>query len=115
MAVIFILLLIKILRNQSENRFAFPAFLTAITFLVLMNLLNPDVFIARQNLDRFQQTGKLDAEYIGTLSDDAHAEKLRTLEVASADEKAKLAESLSRRSVSSDWQSWNLARTRAGR
>ena len=115
LAVIFVLLLIKILRNHSENRFAFPAFLTAIVFLAGMNLFNPDAFIARQNLDRFQQTGKLDVEYIGTLSDDAHAEKLRTLEVASASEKAKLADLLNRRSVPADWQSWNLARTRAGR
>lgn len=113
LAVIFVLLLIKILRNQPENRFAFPAFVVAIAFLVAMNLLNPDAFIARQNLDRFYQTGKLDAEYIGQLSDDAYSEKIKAAGVASAASKDKLIDALNRRSVPSDWQSWNLARTRS--
>ena len=115
LAVIFVLLLIKILRNQLENHFALPAFIAAILFLVGMNLLNPDAFIARQNLDRFQQTGKLDASYIGSLSDDAHQEKLKTIDVASGAEKDKLIDSLDRRTMPLDWQSWNLSRSQAGR
>lgn len=52
LAIVFGLLLIKILRNQAEHRFAFPAFITALLFLAGLNALNPDAFIARQNLDR---------------------------------------------------------------
>ena len=36
-----------------------------------MILLNPDVFIAKKNLVRYQVTGLLDANYLGSLSEDA--------------------------------------------
>jgi hypothetical protein len=45
--------------------------LVCVGFLTTLNLLNPDAFIARQNLVHYQTTGKLDAAYLTTLSDDA--------------------------------------------
>jgi hypothetical protein len=36
-----------------------------------LDVINPDRFIAEQNLARYQATGKLDARYLTTLSDDA--------------------------------------------
>ncbi len=115
LAVIFVLLLVKILKNQTENRFAFPAFIAAIIFLGSMNLLNPDAFIARQNLDRFQQTGKLDGAYIGRLSEDALPEVKTAISVTTGDTKQQLVDSLRLRAEPSDWQSWNLARSQADR
>lgn len=44
--------------------------ITALTLLVV-NVLNPDAFIARQNLDRYETTGKIDTTYLSTLSPDA--------------------------------------------
>ncbi|HVQ44071.1 MAG TPA: DUF4173 domain-containing protein [Candidatus Saccharimonadia bacterium] len=114
LAVIFVLLLVKILRNQAENHFAFPAFITAIVFLAALNVLNPDAFIARQNLDRFHQTGKLDGVYFGGLSEDALPEVKTAIDVTTGDTKQQLIDSLATRSEPSDWQSWNLARSRAG-
>lgn len=53
------------------NRFAIGAFVTSLGFLVTLNVINPDAFIAKQNLARYETTGKLDAYYLTQLSDDA--------------------------------------------
>lgn len=44
--------------------------LTAVAVLGL-NLVNPDAAIARRNIDRFEATGKLDSDYLASLSSDA--------------------------------------------
>ncbi len=115
LAAIFVLLLIKILKNQSENHFAFPAFIMAITFLVGMNLLNPDAFIARQNLDRLHQTGKLDAAYMSELSEDALPQIKTAINLTTGDTHRQLVDALKKRSVPLDWRSWNLSRNQASR
>ncbi|NKQ35343.1 MAG: DUF4173 domain-containing protein [Chloroflexi bacterium] len=51
--------------------FALGVLLTAAGFLITLNLLNPDAFIARQNLARYKAAGDLDAAYLTTLSHDA--------------------------------------------
>jgi hypothetical protein len=40
-------------------------------FAITMNLLNPDAFIVRQNIARYEGGEALDAAYLGTLSADA--------------------------------------------
>jgi hypothetical protein len=115
LAVIFILLLIKILRALPEARFALPAFIAAVAFLVGLNLLNPDAFIAQQNLDRFHQTGKLDGIYLGELSADAHSEIQEALRIAPPEIKQEIKYSQSQQPEANAWQSWNLARSQADR
>lgn len=114
LAVIFVLLLIKILKNQSEQAFAFPVLIALITFLVGLNLLNPDAFIARQNINRFHQTGKLDGAYLGGLSEDAHAEITTALAITTGETHADIEAALPDRDISglsdNSWQSWNYAR-----
>jgi len=39
--------------------------------LLVLALMNPDAFVARHNVDRFEQTGRLDWWYLSTLSADA--------------------------------------------
>lgn len=39
--------------------------------LLVVNVINPDAFIARQNLARYEATGKIDTYYLSTLSLDA--------------------------------------------
>ena len=51
--------------------FALGVFIATLGFVVTLNLINPDAFIARQNLARYHQTGKLDTAYLTSLSDDA--------------------------------------------
>ena len=45
--------------------------MSAAGFLATLNLINPDTFIARQNLARYLRTNDLDAAYLTQLSDDA--------------------------------------------
>ncbi|MEK7615879.1 MAG: DUF4173 domain-containing protein [Patescibacteria group bacterium] len=71
LAIIFFVLVYKILAHQREEPFALNIFIIALVFLAGINIGNPDAFIARKNIDRFATTGKLDVEYLATLSDDA--------------------------------------------
>jgi len=116
LAVIFVLLLIKILRNWAEHTFVFPAFIAAVLFLAGLNLFNPDAFIARQNLDRFHQTGKLDGAYLGSLSPDARFEINEALGATTGQTHADIEAALQASALpiehSKNWQSWNYSRTR---
>jgi hypothetical protein len=71
LGVLLLLLSVHIWRSGKPEDFSFRAFCTIIIFLFAMNMLNPDVFIAKKNLDRYQATGLLDARYLGSLSRDA--------------------------------------------
>lgn len=71
LAVLFLLLAHHIWKNGKRSDFSFCAFVSIVILLLSMNLLNPDAFIAKQNLERYQITGKIDAEYLGSLSNDA--------------------------------------------
>jgi hypothetical protein len=44
--------------------------MTALMLLVV-NLMNPDAFIARRNIERYESTGKIDLTYLAELSPDA--------------------------------------------
>lgn len=67
------------------DRFAIGALLAVMGFVVTLNLINPDLFIARQNLDRYVQTGDLDAVYLAGLSDDAVPQLVRGLNLTVGD------------------------------
>jgi hypothetical protein len=77
----------------------------AVSLLALASA-NPDAWIARHNVDRFAETGKVDTFYLSGLSDDA----LPALTAAGFG-----AECLGSSSTPSDddWLEWNLGRQRA--
>lgn len=83
------------------------ALLSGATLLLALAAANPDAWIARHNLDRFEATGKLDTYYVLGLSDDA----LPTL----VDRDTGLARcAVERRDRPDDsWSGWNLGRERA--
>lgn len=104
LSCIFLILLYKIFIDTRENTFVFRLFLADCAFLLVMNLLNPDAFIARMNIKQFENDpAKLDIEYVRTLSDDALPVTLDLLvsnnEVVSYE--------------ITPWQSTNLSRVRA--
>jgi two-component system, OmpR family, sensor histidine kinase BaeS len=76
----------------------------AVTLLALA-WLNPDAYIASQNVQRFEQTGKIDVSYLGSLSGDAAPalsglpRNVMPCPVAST--------------TDDDWLAWNLGRQRA--
>lgn len=72
------------------DRFAVGALLVVMWFVATLNLVNPDAFIAQQNLDRYVITGDLDAAYLVSLSDDAVPQLLRGLNLTIGDVEAQL-------------------------
>ncbi len=72
------------------DRFAIGALLAVMGFVATLNLINPDAFIARQNLDRYARTGDLDVAYLTSLSDDAVPQLVRGLNLAVGDAEEQL-------------------------
>ncbi|MBE2197636.1 MAG: DUF4173 domain-containing protein, partial [Anaerolinea sp.] len=72
------------------DRFAIGALLAVVGFVATLNLINPDAFIARQNLDRYASTGDLDVAYLTSLSDDAVPQLVRGLNLAVGDAEEQL-------------------------
>ena len=72
------------------DRFALGALLAVIGFVATLNLINPDGFVARQNLDRYVRTGDLDAAYLTTLSNDAEPQLVRGLSLTQGDAETQL-------------------------
>ncbi|MDQ5826295.1 MAG: DUF4173 domain-containing protein [Chloroflexota bacterium] len=68
------------------KRFAIGAFVAALGFLATINLANPDATIARENLERYRATGKLDVYYLAGLSEDAIPSLLPALDYAQGQE-----------------------------
>ncbi len=69
--VVLISLSLHIVKSGKYVDFSFRVFCSIVTVLFLFNMINPDAFIARKNLERYTQTGLIDAYYLGTLSRDA--------------------------------------------
>jgi len=118
LAVAFVWFLVTLWRWP--DRFAIGAFVAALGFLVTLNAINPDAFIARQNLARYQVTGKLDAYYLTKLSEDAVPALVLAIEQVTGDEREVLSGylryRLERMETSARWRSWpsfHLARRRA--
>lgn len=59
------------LRSLSTRWLGRAAVLSAASLLIGLAVMNPDAWVARHNIDRFQASGQLDARYLASLSDDA--------------------------------------------
>ncbi|HEX7259688.1 MAG TPA: DUF4173 domain-containing protein [Candidatus Saccharimonadia bacterium] len=119
LAVIFLILAYKIIRSASDQAFAFSALLAVIVFLAALNAINQDAFIARQNLDRYHDTGKIDAVYLSQLSDDAVPVLVGGYSLLRPDDTKILGAELNRRRLDArsdaarGWQAWNQSRAAA--
>ena len=118
LAVAFVWFLVTLWRWP--DRFAIGAFVAALGFLITLNAINPDAFIARQNLARYQVTGKLDAYYLTRLSEDAVPALVLAVDRVTGEEREVLRGHLRYRlesmEASARWRSWpsfHLARRRA--
>ncbi|WP_158849844.1 DUF4153 domain-containing protein [Saccharothrix deserti] len=80
---------------------------TGFAALVGLAAINPDRFIAERNIDRWQETGKIDVWYLSTLSDDA------VPALASLPSDLRACALKFRRVGSDDWREWNLGRQHA--
>jgi hypothetical protein len=78
--------------------------LTGAASLLALAAVNPDAYIARHNVERFEQTGKVDTAYLSGLSADA----VPTLARAGV-----MGGCLGPAETGDDWLEWNLGRWRA--
>jgi hypothetical protein len=82
---------------------------TGAAALLALALLNPEQFVAQENVDRFAASGKLDAHYLSTLSADA----LGPLDQLADPVRACVQAEILRDVHGDDWRSTNLARGQA--
>jgi hypothetical protein len=71
MAVVLVFLAHHIVTSGERAKFALKVFCCVVVLLLAMNALNPDAFIAKRNLERYAETGKIDPLYLANLSIDA--------------------------------------------
>ena len=84
------------------------ALLSSAVMLIGLAAINPDAWIARHNLERYEQTSKIDWDYLGGLSADAFP----TLAASPADVRA-CALAHVEITGDDDWLGWNYGRARA--
>jgi hypothetical protein len=118
LAVIFALLLYKIVRDQRESMFALWAFVSVLVLLMSVNIVNVDKYVAHKNIARYNATGKIDLYYLRTLSNDALPETVQLLDAKDQKLSKQWAGYLYARYQNLDlaekpWQSANVSRTRA--
>ena len=83
------------------------ALVSGVVALLGLAAINPDAWIARHNLDRYADTGRVDWTYLRSLSDDA----VPVLATLPPDQRrCALAD---RTAAADDWLEWNLGRSRA--
>ena len=78
LAVLFALFL-WMLCTRRTHLFATAALVVALGFTVTLDLLNPEVFIFRRNLERYRGGLELDVDYLGSLSEDVTPQLLTLL------------------------------------
>jgi two-component system, OmpR family, sensor histidine kinase BaeS len=83
------------------------ALLSGAGLVLALAAINPDAWIAQRNVDRYEETGKLDWEYLQGLSDDA----VPVLNTLPAD--VRHCALIGRAQADDDWLEWNLGRWRA--
>lgn len=104
---------------QQLRRYAPLTALAAGGFVLSLSLLNVDAFIAAHNLDRYNQTGDLDLNYLALLTNDATPQLAQHADAESPP--GLLAELACRQAVLEDqlegssWQSYHFGRQRARR
>lgn len=115
---IFLLLAVKFLQSRQENFFTFGSLLLVCAFLVCVNIINPDAFIIRSNINQYTKTGKVDFYYLSGLSADATPSKIELYQKLDGENKQTLKDALmSQKNILekhyTTWQSYNTARFKA--
>jgi len=118
LAVAFVLLLYKVFVSRREPALAFAMLITVLVFAAGVDAFNPDAFIARQNVQRYATTGKIDIFYLDALSPDAIPAIMPILDV---DDAATVKAAASRlywkqyrmEQSKSGWQGYNISRRTA--
>ncbi|MGA8047054.1 MAG: DUF4173 domain-containing protein, partial [Dermatophilaceae bacterium] len=70
LGLIVLMVLVSLVR-LSTRWVGRAAVLAAAVLMVGLSVLNPDAWVAQHNIERFESSGRIDAAYLATLSDDA--------------------------------------------
>lgn len=110
-----------VLRNFDVRALARGVMAVSLSTLVVLMFWNADAWVARANVDRYAQTGKLDVEYLARgLSLDAYPTLVEALPRLGPAEQQQLSLALAKRFAvhssktrTPQWYEWNLRRNRA--
>jgi hypothetical protein len=105
-----------VLRGRRE-RFTVGAVASGFTALLVLNIMNPDAFVARVNIERARAGYEFDALYLASLSGDAVPRLVEALPDLDAEDRCAAASILERWSPpeEKDWRTWNHGRWTAWR
>ncbi len=99
-----------------RERFAFGVLVSAFVLVGTLHLLNPAGMVARHNLDRIEELGDVDVEYLGVLGSDATPLLLTRLDELSPQERCLVANRLLNRwgpERPAEWKGFNWSESRA--
>lgn len=118
LAIIFVILAIKFILSKRNSFFAFGVFCSIAAFLVTMNLMNPDRLIAKQNIERFNQSGKIDTYFLLGLSSDAVPYVLDNFNPSTEEDRELFSNYISDKKINLEmqtkhWESFNFSRQKA--
>ena len=116
LAIVFAWFAVTVLREK-RNHFAWGALWAAVFVLGATNLLNPDAFIARTNLQLMERGRSFDVYYNARLSDDAVPTLINHFEKLDSDAALVMYVELQQRACDkrreTDLRSWNYSRNNA--
>ncbi|SFS67855.1 DUF4153 domain-containing protein [Paenibacillus sp. BC26] len=108
-----LILIVSFMRIWSEHFSLAKAYIgLAVTAYIIINFVNVDAIIAKQNMIRYQDTGKIDMQYLGSLSTDAFPTliKLQKEEPALAEAIENVKKSmLDEANQRGGWPAWNMS------
>lgn len=120
LGILTVLLAARIVTRRPGSAYARGAFWMTVAFIAALAAVDPDRMVARHNLARFDETGKLDWAYLMELSADATPELVGAADRLPADDREAAMRDLAARYAAwraapefSKWQSANLGRRRA--
>lgn len=116
LAVLFLAALYRIWRERLPLLQVYLA--VSVIAYVAVNYMNVDAMVANSNIDRYERNGKLDAWYLGSLSEDAVPALMKLYESPNRPEELaemlrNKAERLRSKQEGAAWSSWNVSKTRA--
>jgi hypothetical protein len=119
LALVLGLLLLALLR-ENPRLFVLGSFVSALAYLAILNITNPDALIVRENVARYQASGEIDGFYLAGLSADATPDLAAALGLLDDGARSTIARALARQhrhlaaaTAAQGWPSWHLARARA--
>jgi hypothetical protein len=113
MAIVFVWFGVTVLRGRRDH-FAWGTLWSAIVFLAVLHVFNPDDFIARTNFRLMHAGRSFDQHYMAELSDDAVPAMLQEIPQLGTEAKCSVQHTLATRFrdgwIETDLRSWNWSR-----